>query len=250
MAFDGRMRYAAPSFARNPAMPSQLLPFQATVDVAPGAEPWRLRLSQAFNEAVFFGSNQPPSEALSMHVRKLMQICNGEAGAVNEKEEVLALLMAMAFDLEYLALCISGDAICLDRWRGFADGMKMLAGNIHAILDGRAGPVSLLVQERLQEAEFRWRTRYGDPANAPRGEVYVDYRGLPEAISLPHRHASMGRYIDAPPLAAGAGAANDDTTTAEKASAPGAGPLEAGSVRNAPSPYPQPTAGAQPGQHG
>lgn len=189
-------------------MPSPLLPFQATVDVPPGSEPWRLRLSQAFNEALFYGSGVPQNEALSMHIRKLMQICNGEASANNEKEEILSQLMALSFEIEYLALCLSGDTVCLGGWRNFADGMRHLSGNIHAVLDGRAGNVSRFVQERLQEAEFRWRTRYGEP-NAQQGEAYVNYLGLPEAISLPHRHASMGKYIDAPALAARTQAAGE-----------------------------------------
>jgi hypothetical protein len=181
-----------------------LLPFQADVASADGV-PYRLRLSQGFNEALYYGSGLPQDQALGQRIQAMMAHCTGEAGLAHPREAFLARLMALSYHIEYLAIALMGDTLALSDHRAFLASLQALSAEVQALGNPNStDPTALWATERLRDAQFRFHQRFGlpPPAEAP---VYptgpVQRPQTSPWTSLPHTHLFL-LNLGLPPLAA------------------------------------------------
>jgi len=178
-------------------MPQLMVPPDIIVDT-PDGQPYRLRMSQGFNEAMYFGHGVPPTAELGQRIERLMAIVNGQADAPDVKEAFLARLMAMAYHLDYLVTALTGEGTSMPDHRQFLGGLQSLAAELTFLPHG-AGEVPEWVRAQLQAAQFRHFSRFGaSPQPAPVGPVTRPH--VSSWTSLPHAHAPLVS-MEAPPSA-------------------------------------------------
>lgn len=142
-------------------MPLPLLPFQAVI--LPSSEsPYRLRLSQGFNEAIFYGSGKPQTPELGQAIERLMGVVQGQAEPADDREAFVARLMALSWQLEYLVTTLTGDQTQISDHQVFLTTLNRLAGEVANV--GQAqGDVPEWIRHRLRDAQFRHFQQSGLP---------------------------------------------------------------------------------------
>lgn len=143
-------------------MAMSLLPFQANIPTANGV-PYLLRLSQGFNEAIFYGSGQPQTPELASAIERMMKAVQGQADPVDAPEAFVTRLMALTYHLEYLVTALTGNQLELSDHQAFLDSLQQLAGELTHLKSG-SDQLSQWVRQRLQDAQFRHFQRHGLPA--------------------------------------------------------------------------------------
>lgn len=170
-------------------MTSPLLPFNANIIPADGA-PYTMRMSQGFNETLFFGSGLPQDQQQAQRIQALMAACRGEVALGNVQEVFLSHLMALSWHIEYLTTALVGENTTIDNHEAFLNSIAQLG---HELTQLRTHPIlGNWVVQRLQDAQFRHFQRFGQQAPAlPMPEGPVQRPLFSPWTSLPHLHAPL-----------------------------------------------------------
>ncbi len=123
--------------------------------VVPGQTPYVMRMSQGFNEALFYGTGLPMDEALSKNIQRLMAIVAGTAQPADAREALLSELMAFAYRIEYLATALVGNHTHISDATAFLADFQSRALSLanHALT---APDRADWVKERLFAAQSAW----------------------------------------------------------------------------------------------
>lgn len=114
---------------------------------------WRVWLSQPFNELLFHGTGLAPTPELGQRIDRMMAFCRNEVLLEDPRERAIALMMQMAWHLEWMATALMGEQTEISDRAAFMAGFKNITAQIHNLDTGVVGP---WVHERLQAAEDRF----------------------------------------------------------------------------------------------
>lgn len=167
-------------------MSSPLLPFNVNIST-PDGSPYQLKMSQGFNEAIYYGTGLPKDTLLASRIEGMMASCNGHVALADPGDAFVSHLMALSWHLEYLATALLGDNTSMDDHQAFLNSLSNLSSELvnldqHPVV----GP---WVKQRLQEAQFRHFQTFGSQETLPAGPVTRPQ--FSPWNSQPHEHAIL-----------------------------------------------------------
>lgn len=114
---------------------------------------WLMRLSQGYNEIIYYGCGLSPTTQLADRIRAIMAQSTATGTVVADpKDRVLAEMMSVCYYIEYLVTAIVGERTIVSDAQAFVAGLQTLCARLSRIDEAEVGP---WVQERLAAAQGR-----------------------------------------------------------------------------------------------